>query len=618
MVYLGRNKKAKLSKKQARAQRKTDAKATIDINTIFKKQEEEKKVKMGIVTVPKIVTVRHFAELIEEPVTKVIEKLMQSGIMASINESIDYETAAIVADEFGIKTQPDKKETEKDVITHTNEKNRPPVVVVLGHVDHGKTTLLDAIRHTDIASTESGGITQHIGAYQVIWKDKKNHKTPITFLDTPGHEAFSTMRAHGANITDIAILVVAADDGVKPQTREAISHIKAANIPVIVAINKIDKPGADIDKVKRELADLDLICEEWGGKVVMIPVSAKQKQGIDNLLDMVILTAQMQNYQAQYDGKVEAVVIESHMQAGIGPVATILIQHGTLQKSDIIVIGKKVWGKIRLMENYLGKRIDQATPAMPVKIAGINNVPNFGDKVIEVANERDAKNIINTTAAKINHFNLYRASEAIKSGELQELSIILKTDAQGSLEAIKNTLEQLSTPKIKVSIISSGIGAINENDINMAIAAKAIIMGFKIAIPDKIAEEAKEKKIQIKKYDIIYRLIEDVQAVLSGMVKPEINEIIIGKMQVIKEFYKTADRKLVGGKIIDGKFVENEKVRIFHSGEMIGTGKLSSLQVEQNKVAEVAKGTECGAAIVTKVTIKPKDIIEQYKEEKVL
>lgn len=617
MVYLGKNKKVKLSKKQAKALKKTDEQKNKEFDILLNKRSEEKLKISGDFLIPKIVTVRRLSEIINLPATKIIEKLMQNGIMASINESIDFDTAAIIIDEFGGNAKLETEKKDKEKIIHTNLKKRPPVVVILGHVDHGKTTLLDAIRKTDIVSTESGGITQHIGAYQVTWKDKKNNKSLITFLDTPGHEAFSTMRAHGTNITDIAILVVAADDGVKPQTKEAISHIKSANIPAIVAINKIDKPGADADRVKRELSELGLTPEEWGGNTIMIPVSAKKKTGIDNLLDMLIITAEMNEPKAQYDGKVEAVVIESHMQSGIGPVSTVLIKHGTLKVGTFVIIGNKVLGRIRLMEDYLGNRIYKATPSTPVKIAGISQVPNFGDILVEVSNEREAKNIINKSNIKIKKFNEYEASQAIKKGELNKLQIILKADTQGSLEAIKNTIEQLSTNDVKIKIISSGIGNVSENDLILAETSKAIIFGFKVNISKNVLEIANKKNIEIKNYEIIYRLIDDVDLILSGLVKPKTTEVLIGKMEVIKVFYKIADKKLVGGKVVDGKFIEGEKIKIFHSGEMIGEGKIISLQIDKNKVKEVIKGMECGVAISTKKTIKPKDLLEEYKIEEI-
>jgi translation initiation factor IF-2 len=617
MVYLGKNKRQRLSKKQIKAQKKTQAQDSKRLDALYDKKDKIQVKVEGVVKLGKVVTVRGFAEKLGIPPTKIIEKLLENGIMATINESIDFESAAIIADEFGVEVK-ELSEVKKDQkVKHANLKYRPPVVVVLGHVDHGKTTLLDSIRKSDIASSESGGITQHIGAYQVLWKDKKNIKTPITFLDTPGHEAFSTMRAHGANITDIAILVVAADDGVKPQTKEAISHIKSANVPVIVAINKIDKPEADVDKVKRELGKYDLIPEQWGGDTVMCEISAKNKKGIDNLLDMIILTSQMREIKADYKSKAEAVIIESHMQIGVGPVATILLQHGTLSNGKNLVIGDNVYAKIKFIEDYLGKRISKATPAMPVKIAGLSNVPNFGDKVREVSSEREAKNIVNKTIIKKSPMDAYRASEAIKSGKLKNLAIVLKVDTQGSLGAIKNTIEQLESKNTKVSIVSCGIGTITENDINMAIASNAIILGFKVKCSTKVNVLVREKKIKIKIYDIIYRIIEDVQNILNGMIEPEFMDVIIGKLEVIKLFHKTNDRKLIGGKVVDGKFIKGEQCKIYHSGDQIGNGKIVTLQIEKNQLNEIKKGQECGGGIMTKVNIKPGDIVEQYQKQEI-
>lgn len=617
MVYLGRNKRQKLSKKQLKAQKKKQVDDQKKLDELMEEKEVIKATTNGPIEIDKVITVRNFAEKMGVPTAKVIEKLIENGIMASINESIDFDTASIIADEFDAKVKEVKKKTKKTKIEHKNLKPRPPVVVVLGHVDHGKTTLLDAIRSTDIASGESGGITQHIGAYQVTWKDKTGKKTLITFLDTPGHEAFSTMRAHGTNITDIAILVVAADDGVKPQTKEAISHIKAAGVPVIVAINKIDKPEANVEKVKRELGNYDLIPEEWGGKTIMVEVSAKKQKGIDDLLDMVLLTADMGDLKSQYDGMVEGVVIESHMQAGVGPVATMLVQHGTLKRSDNLVIGDDVLARIRFIEDYLGKRISKATPAMPVRIAGLSKVPNFGEQVRQVSSERKAKNMISKMNIKKGALNAYEASEAIKSGQLKQLPIVLKVDTQGSLEAIKNTIEQLKEGDISIKIITSGVGTITENDINMAIASHAIILGFKVNTSPKVNDLVEEKDIKIKNYDVIYRLIEDVQDILKGMVEPEYEEVIIGKLEVIKVFHKTTDRKLIGGRVIEEKLVKDEKVRVFHSGDEAGKGKIGSLQIEKNQVQEVKKNQECGLAIITKSAIKPKDIIEQFKLEEI-
>lgn len=620
MVYLGKNKRQRFSKKQLKAMKKQqlDDKKKLDEVFAAKKEEIIESKVEGPIKLDKVVTVRNFAEKLGVPATKVIEKLMQNGIMANINESIDFDTAEIIADEFKATVLEIKKEKIKSKIEHKNLKSRPPIVVVLGHVDHGKTTLLDAIRKTDIAAHETGGITQHIGAYQVTWKDKAGKKTLITFLDTPGHEAFSTMRAHGTNITDIAILVVAADDGVKPQTKEAISHIKAANIPVIVAINKIDRPEANVERVKRELGDYGLIPEEWGGKTVMVEISAKQQKGIDELLDMVLLTTDMKELKSQYDGMVEGVVIESHMQAGVGPVATILIQHGTLKGSDNLVIGGEVLAKVRFMEDFLGHRIFKATPAMPVKIAGLSKVPNFGEQVVQTKTEREAKNQVNKINIKKGAMDVFEASEAIKSGQLKQLPIVLKVDTQGSLEAIKNTIEQFDENGVKVKIVTAGVGPINENDVNMAIASSAVIIGFRVNAFSVTEDLLREKNIKVKNYDIIYRLFEDIQEILKGLIEPEYEEVIIGKLEVLKVFHKTSDRKLIGGRVVDGKIIINEKVKIIHSGDVIGKGKIISLQIEKNQVTEIKKGQECGLAVATKTIVKSGDLIEQYKLEEIV
>lgn len=628
MVYLGKRRQKKLSKKEAKAQKKQEVRdleltnnqqSTTENRQQTGDNQQEKKEKTEV-EIPKVLTVKEFANRLELPVTDVMKKLIDNGVMASINESIDYETATIIGDELGfdIKCKQEKKQKEEE---RSNLKPRPPIVVVLGHVDHGKTTLLDAIRKTNIVGGESGGITQHIGAYQVKTKNKKSktksEERIITFLDTPGHEAFSAMRAHGANITDIAILVVAADDGVKPQTKEAISHAKAAEIPIIVAINKIDKPEANIEKVERELADLGLNPEKWGGDTVMVPVSAKTEKGIDDLLEMVLLTADLIEPKAEYSGKMEGVVIESHMQAGLGPVATVLIRHGKLKTGDILIFGKIIIGKIKSIEDFLGKKISDASPAMPVKISGLTGVPNFGDRVYQVENEREAKNIINMAQIKNKQFGIYEVAEAIKAGILAELPIILKVDAQGSLEAIKNTLEQLGNRKVKVKIISAGIGGITESDVNMAVSGehKALIIGFRVVVPVSIKKIAEEKGIKISNYDIIYRLIEDIQAALTGILKPEKETIILGKLEVLKVFYSITDRKVFGGKVIDGKIVDGERVNIYHSGEIIDHGKIISLEESQIKAKEVKKGHECGLAISTKRKIKVGDLIEVFKEE---
>lgn len=617
-------KKKKLSKKEEKALKKTQASnAETSALDLSKKEEAQLEVKKQseskqIVEIPNVITVREFADRLGLSITEIIKELMKNGVMASINESIDFETAVIVGDELGFEVKSKKIETDKKeqhVLSEAEKKQlkpRPPVVVVMGHVDHGKTTLLDYIRKTNVAAKESGGITQHIGAYQVNWQDKEKKNRLITFLDTPGHEAFSAMRAHGANITDIAILVVAADDGVKPQTKEAISHAKAANVPIIVAINKIDKPEADSERVKRELSELDLLPEEWGGRTIMVPISAKTGKNVNELLDIVLVVTDMEELVADPSKKAEGVVIESHMQSGLGPIATVLIKNGTIKTGQIVLTGNS-YGKVRFMENFQGKRIDEAGPSTPVKIAGLKNVPKFGELLQIVEDERTARNIIAKRDLRIVKFGLKEISEEAKKGNLQELNLIVKTDTQGSLEAIKGSLGNLGDSGIKVKILSSGIGDITDSDVNMAVASKALIVGFKVIIPKEVKKLAEDKNIKISVYDIIYNLIDDISAALQGMLEPDITEELVGKFEAIKVFYANKNNKIVGGKVIDGKIVNGLKVHLYHSGEKNGEGKITSLKLEQNETDEVLKGFECGMGIDTTSNIKPGDVIEAYQ-----
>ena len=617
-------KKKKLSKKEEKALKKTQASNTeTSALDLSKKEEAQLEVKKQseskqIVEIPNVITVREFADRLGLSITEIIKELMKNGVMASINESIDFETAVIVGDELGFEVKSKKIETDKKeqhVLSEAEKKQlkpRPPVVVVMGHVDHGKTTLLDYIRKTNVAAKESGGITQHIGAYQVNWQDKEKKNRLITFLDTPGHEAFSAMRAHGANITDIAILVVAADDGVKPQTKEAISHAKAANVPIIVAINKIDKPEADPERVKRELSELDLLPEEWGGKTIMVPISAKTGKNVNELLDIVLVVTDMEELVADPSKKAEGVVIESHMQSGLGPIATVLIKNGTIKTGQIVLTGNS-YGKVRFMENFQGKRIDEAGPSTPVKIAGLKNVPKFGELLQIVEDERTARNIIARRDLRIVKFGLKEISEEAKKGNLQELNLIVKTDTQGSLEAIKGSLGNLGDSGIKVKILSSGIGDITDSDVNMAVASKALIVGFKVIIPKEVKKLAEDKNIKISVYDIIYNLIDDISAALQGMLEPDITEELVGKFEAIKVFYANKNNKIVGGKVIDGKIVNGLKVHLYHSGEKNGEGKITSLKLEQNETDEVLKGFECGMGIDTTSNIKSGDVVEAYQ-----
>lgn len=624
--------KRKLSKKEIKAAKKVSeafkvskvsevSEVSEDEKLANAKTQKEREAQKKTIELPQVITVRDFAEALELPVTQVIQELMKNGVMASINESIDFDTAVIVGDELGYEVKAvDRGPSTVDRLTTEERKKlkpRPPVIVVLGHVDHGKTKLLDAIRKADVVSEESGGITQHIGAYQTTWKTKEGKNYPLTFLDTPGHEAFSAMRAHGANITDLAILVVAADDGVKPQTKEAISHAKAANVPIIVAINKIDKPEANVERTKRQLADLGLNPEEWGGKTIMVPISAKQGKNIDKLLDMVILNAELEELKAPTECPASGAVIESHMQAGVGPVATVLIQKGCLKVGDALVVGQTL-GKIRLMEDFRGQRISEAGPSMPAKIAGLRDMPNFGDLFQVVADEKTARNLVAVKTIKIHKFGLAEVSEKAKKGKLTILNIILKTDTQGSLTALRTSLESIGDENIKIKVLHEGVGDINESDINMAVASRSLVLGFKVKVAPEVKKFAEEKGIKISLYDIIYNLIDDVSAALQGLVKPEIVETLVGKLEVLKVFHSAPKRKVVGGKVVDGKFETGLKVHLYHSGERHGKGKIETLQKEKNQVSEVERGFECGVAIETETRIKPGDLIEAYSEEEQL
>lgn len=613
---MARKRVRKLSKKEAKADQKR-----VSFNT---SRVEEKKVERDVVKkeieLPAVLTVREFGEALKIPVTEVISSLVKNGVMANINESIDFDTMSIIGDELGYEVK-EKKEEKEEVVekksVKKNLKSRPPVVTVMGHVDHGKTKLLDAIRSTDVVATESGGITQHIGAYQVTIKTKENKERTITFLDTPGHEAFSAMRAHGANITDVVVLVVAANDGVKPQTIEAINHAKAAGVPVVVAINKIDLPDADPEKVKLQLADHDLLSEEWGGNVPMVPVSAKDNQNIDQLLEMVLLVADLKELKADPTLPATGVVIESHMQAGRGPIATVLIQEGTLKTSDSFVVGE-TYGKVRIMENYLAKKIPSAGPATPVIIAGLQDLPNFGDQFLAVEDEKQAKELTKVKTIKRKVLSITDISEEIKAGKIKELKLVLKADVAGSLEALKTSLENLSTDEVKIHIIHEGVGDVSESDINMAIASHALVIGFRVKVDGDVMNLAKRENIKISIYDIIYQLLDDLSAALSGLLEPEIVETEIGRLSVLAVFKITKTDKIIGGKVISGKLQNNAEVKIMRDKEEIGAGKIKGLQQEKKDVSEVLENFECGLDVETPTKITAGDVLEAYiKEERV-
>ena len=569
------------------------------------------------IKVPSIVSVIDLAEIMKLPVTKVIASLMKNGVIANINKTIDVETAMIIGDELNFEVI-EKEETEEKIhIAHEIEIEedqskripRPPIVTIMGHVDHGKTTLLDTIRKTTVAASESGGITQHIGAYQVSVPGENKKQRLITFLDTPGHEAFSAMRAHGASITDIIVLVVAVNDGVKPQTVEAINHAKMANVPIIVAINKIDTPDANPEKVKQELSERDLLAEDWGGKVIMVPISAKKGQNIDTLLEMILLTADMKNLTTNPTKQATAVVIESHKQAGVGPLATILINDGVLNQSDTVVVGD-TYGKIRFMEDFRGKRIKTATASTPVRIAGLNEIPNFGELVVSVDSEKAARQM---TQVK----SVLRAPIARIDSESKEknLNIILKTDVQGSLEAIKSSIGQINTNDVKTQIINEGVGDITESDINMAETSKAIVISFKTSIKPQVRQLADRKHVKIFIYEIIYQLLDDLRASMTDLLEPEKIEVKLGTVKVLKIFLTQKNEQIVGVRVEDGKLATGNELKIIRGDELVGQGKIDSLRRDQIEVEQILAGTECGIGIKSSAKVEEGDILEAYQVE---
>jgi len=571
------------------------------------------------------ITVQDLARQLGKKATDVIMKLMNMGVMATINQDLDVDTATIIAEEFGatVEVKVSKEEElleEVDVVDKPEDlESRPPVVTIMGHVDHGKTSLLDKIRSTHVTSTEAGGITQHIGAYQV-----EAHGQKITFLDTPGHEAFTAMRARGAQITDIAILVVAADDGVMPQTIEAIDHAKAAKVPIVVAINKIDKPEANPEQIKQELTNYGLVPEEWGGDTIMVPVSAKKGIGIDDLLDMLLLVAEMGDLKANPNRNAKGKVVESKLDKGRGPVATLLVQAGTLHVGDFLIVGT-TQGRIRAMFDYKGRTLKAAGPSVPVEILGLNEVPEAGDDFIAVDNEKLAKQVADKRQKEKHQQEIARSAKVtledlfaqIKEGEIKELNIVLKADVQGSIEAIRQSLEKLGNDEVRVNIIRTAVGGIREADVMLAAASNAIIIGFNVR-PDSGARKLAEKEeIQINTYRVIYEAIEDVKAALSGMLDPDIKEVELGQAEVRSIFRVPKVGTVAGCYITEGKFTRNARVRVVRDGVVIHEGNLASLKRFKDDVKEVASGYECGLSVERFNDIKEGDNMEAYTFEEV-
>lgn len=591
----------------------------------LKRIANERKAKPLTIQIPDEITVGELALRLKATAAEVIMKLMALGSMSTVNDIIDFDTASLVAMEFHAKVEKEVVVTIEEKIIDDSEDDddnlveRAPVVVVMGHVDHGKTSLLDAIRHAHVTATEAGGITQHIGAYRVKINDRE-----ITFLDTPGHEAFTTMRARGAQVTDIAILVVAADDGIMPQTVEAINHAKAAGVSIIVAVNKIDKPGANIEQVKQQLTEYEIVPEEWGGDTPVIPVSAHTKEGIDELLEMVLLVADMKELRANPDRAAKGTVIEARLDKGRGPIATVLVQNGTLKIGDIIVAGTTV-GRVRAMMNDKGAKVKNAGPSVPVEITGLDDVPTGGDIFNAVSDERLARELVQQRrdAEKEERFNsrtkvtLDNLFDQMELGEIKELKVIVKADVQGSVEAVKQSLEKLSDEEVRVNVIHSGVGAIRESDVMLASASNAIIVGFNVR-PDSVAEEnAKRDGVDIRLYRIIYDCIEEIQAAMKGMLAPKYRENILGKVEV-RQTYKITNVGLVSGSyVLTGKVVRGAQVRLVRDGIIIADDKIASLQRFKDSVKEVAQGFECGITLEKYSDIKEGDIFEIYEMEQI-
>lgn len=568
------------------------------------------------------INVQEFSKLIKREVNEVIKALFMLGVMVTINQDIDFDTAQLIGDNFGVEVGQKASEedpTEIPEVDDPPEKRvpRPPVITVMGHVDHGKTSLLDAIRKTNVTSREAGGITQHIGAYKVNYQGKQ-----IVFLDTPGHEAFTAMRARGAQVTDVAILVVAADDGVMPQTIEAINHAKAAKVPIIVAINKIDRPGANPDHVKQQLAEHELIPEDWGGDTIMVPVSAHQKTGISDLLEMILLVAEMQELKANPNLPAHGTIIEAQLDKGRGPVATVLVQRGTLHIGDTIIAGTS-YGKVRAMINDRGEKVKKALPSTPVEVLGLNDVPAAGD-ILDSTDEKTARGVAEKRIAKKKEEEIKLNSKVslddlfqrIKEGEIKELNIVVKADVQGTIEALKASLEKIKNDEVKVAVVHAGVGAITESDVMLASAANALIIGFNVR-PDANARKAAEtEKVDVRTYRVIYDAINDVEAAIKGMLAPKFKEVIQGRVE-IRQLITISKLKIAGCYVVEGKVTNSSKVRVVRDGIVVHEGVIESLRRFKDDVKEVAQGFECGITLEKFSDLKEGDIFEVYDMEEI-
>ena len=577
----------------------------------------------GVIEIGETITVKELCEKLGKPTNDVIKNLIFLGVMAGVNQEIDFSTAEKLCEKYEVLVEKKEEETELEEfeeeadVVEENLVKRPPIVTIMGHVDHGKTSLLDAIRHAKVTASEAGGITQHIGAYTVALNGEK-----ITFLDTPGHEAFTAMRARGAQVTDIVILVVAADDGIMPQTKEAINHCKAADVPMIVAINKIDRPGANVDRVKQELTEHGLVSEDWGGDTICVPVSAKTGENLESLLEMVLLTAEMQELQADPNRKAKGTVIEAKLDKGRGAVASLLIQNGTLNVGDSILVGS-TYGRIRAMFDDRGKKIKSAGPSIPVEILGLSEVPAAGDRFIVCKDEKTARNMADLRKQKIkadshqasNRVSLEDLYSQIQEGKVKELAIVVKADVQGSVEAIRQSLEKLSTDDVKVRVIHGAVGAITETDVTLAAASNALIIGFNVRPDGNATAQSEKENIEIKTYRIIYDAIEDVKSAMIGMLEPEYKEVVNGKAEVRMTYKISNVGTIAGCYVIDGKIVRNSEVRVIRDGIVIFESTLASLKRFKDDAKEVAKGYECGLSVEKFNDLKEGDIIESFTME---
>ena len=601
---------------RARSKRETEAQRLARI-------AEQRKKQQITIKVPEEITVGELASLLRMTATEVIKKLMSLGVMASVNEVIDYDTAEIVATELGAKVEKqvvvsiEEQIIEEDDENDENAVKRPPVVCVMGHVDHGKTSILDAIRHTDVTSTEAGGITQHIGAYQVEANGEK-----ITFLDTPGHAAFTAMRARGAMATDIAVLVVAADDGIMPQTIEAINHAKAAGVEIIVAINKMDKEGANPDRVLQQLTEHELVPEEWGGNVICVPVSAKTKMGIDKLLETILLVAEMQELKANPDRTAKGTVIEAKLDKGRGPIATLLVQNGTLHAGDVIVAGMAV-GKVRAMTDYRGRKVNSAGPSVPVEIMGLDSAPMSGDGFNAVSDERLARQLVEQRkeAAKEEEFNAFHKVtldtlfDTLQAGELKAFNVVIKADVQGSVEAVKQSLMKIENDEVRVHVIHGAVGSVSESDVMLAAASNAIIVAFNTGVDPVAKENADRDGVEIRSYNIIYDAIEEIEAAMRGMRAPKYRDVDTGTAEV-REVYKISSAGTIAGSLVTSGNIRREgKVRLVRDGKQLADVPLKGLKRFKDDVKDVSSGYECGISLEGWDDIQPGDVLECYVVE---